>query len=109
MISIFAQGYVYVNSNFNDVAAWFEKTRIQSVEPFCKKNLETKLPNFFHLSFCFVLNYFSDKLLSADIDDGPSQKEIDFRNQMKDEALLDEFRLIHEKSKEINEHGIGIF
>ncbi|CAF1448141.1 unnamed protein product [Rotaria sp. Silwood1] len=48
-----------------------------------------------------------NELSSTDIDEGPSQKEIDFNNQMYDEELENEYRIIREESEKINEYGLG--
>ncbi|CAF1311812.1 unnamed protein product [Rotaria sordida] len=55
----------------------------------------------------FEEKYSEYELSSIDIDEGPSQKEIDFNKQTYDEQLINEYRIIHEQSEKINEYGIG--
>ena len=50
---------------------------------------------------------YEDRLISAETIDKPSQKEIDFSTSSSDEELLNEYRLIQETSRRMNEHGIG--
>lgn len=56
----------------------------------------------------FFSKYFVDELPLSGINEGPSQKEIDFNKQMIGQELLNEYRMIHDESEKINEHGIGI-
>ena len=49
-----------------------------------------------------------DQLSSTDVDDGPSQMDIDFNARIQDEQVLDELRMIQEESGKMNEHGLGI-
>ncbi|CAF5022450.1 unnamed protein product [Rotaria sp. Silwood1] len=71
-----------MNSTLNDIGAWLKIVQMESIEPFYE-------------------------LSSTDIDEGPSQKEIDFNNQMYDEELENEYRIIREESEKINEYGLG--
>ncbi|CAF1145737.1 unnamed protein product [Rotaria sordida] len=77
-----SNGKVYMNSTLNDIDTWLKTVQMGSIEPFYE-------------------------LSSIDIDEGPSQKEIDFNKQTYDEQLLNEYRIIHEESEKINEYGIG--
>ncbi|CAF2983319.1 unnamed protein product, partial [Rotaria sp. Silwood2] len=78
----YSNGKVYMNSTLTDIGAWLETVQMGSIEPFYE-------------------------ISSIDIDEGPSQKEIDFNKQMNDEELLNEYRIILEESEKINEYGIG--
>jgi len=85
-----------VNSTLNNIAPWIEAVRRT---PFCNREFLVKINKLKNI-------YLVDELPSIE---GPSQKEIDFNKQMNDEQLLNEYRMIHDESEQINEHGIGIY
>jgi hypothetical protein len=88
-----------VNSTLDNIAPWIEAVRRT---PFCNREFLVKINKLKNI-------YLVDELPSIDVNEGPSQKEIDFNKQMNDEQLLNEYRMIHDESEQINEHGIGIY
>ncbi|CAF1047082.1 unnamed protein product [Adineta ricciae] len=78
----FSTGHVYVNTTLTDIDFWIKTARLGLVTPFYE-------------------------LPSMETNDGPTQEAIDFINQMNDDQILEEYRLIHEESEKINEHGLG--